>query len=350
MFSKNKKDEGESTPNQTIRIIALLRRLSMNSNKNPVEVKDVAAEYYEKKYSESESSAKRMAQDDLKYLKTIFEKDIVCVRRGCYILENEELANSFFSSEMNSLEYKKFFEFIILFSDKMLDSITNERLKLYISKLREDKEQIYSIRMDAIEDLSNKDIMNELKKAIIRRRYIDLKIYEDDNLLSDNNDKNEALTDVQPYRIVFTQGNWYLAIFDKNTEVNNGFRFLRIGKITNIDIKSNTFQKNQNIEKFIENFQSIFSYFKKEPFDVVLKVSPEVSKFFIQKKFFVSQKIVEPKFEDGSIRVHYSINNKMEILPLVKKWLPDIEIISPSWLRDIYYEDISKMLQKMQMQ
>ena len=333
--------------NQTQRIITILKKLSMNSSENPVNTKDIAQEYYEKKYSETERSAMRMAQDDMKLIKLIFEKDIVCVKRGCYIFENEELASAFFKVGFDNDEYQKFFEFIILFDDILLDSITNERLKLYIKKLRKDKEQVYSIKANPIEDLPNKEIMNMLKKAVVGRRYINLTIYNDDNLLSDNNNKEEVLNNIQPHRIVFAEGNWYLAIFNKNTDTNNGFRFLRIGRIIDMNMTSNTFQKNKDIETYLQNFQSLFTYFKKEYFRVVLKISPRISKFFLHKIFLTSQTIVNSKFEDGSLEVHYEINNEMEILPLVKKWLPDIEILSPTWLKEIYYRDLSEIVKKM---
>ncbi len=334
--------------NQTQRILTILKKLSINSGKTPVNTKDIAEEYYKKNYSENEKSAMRMAQDDMKLIKTLFEKDIVCVKRGCYIFENEELARSFFKIGFDSDEYKKFFEFIILFDDILLDSIADERLKLYIKKLKKDKEQVYTIKANPIEELPNKDIMDQLKKAVLGRRYINLTVYDDDNLLTDNNNKEEFLKNIQPHRIVFTEGNWYLAIYDKNMIINNGFRFLRIGKIIpgTIDITSNTFQKNRDIEEHLQNFQSIFSYFKKEPFKVVLKISKNVSKFFLHKKFLASQTIVNT-FDDGSLEIHYLINNEMEILLLAKKWLPDIEILSPSWLKEIYYRDLSKMLATM---
>jgi len=332
--------------NQTQRIITILKKLSINSSKNPVYTKDIADKYYENKYSENKNSALRMAQDDMKLIKIIFEKDLVCVNKGCYIFENEELANSLFKIEFDNDEYKKFFEFIILFDDALLDSISNEKLKIYIKKLKKDKEQVYSIKANPIEDPPNKDIMNTLKKAVGRRRYTNLTIYNDDNLLVDNNNKEEVLKKIQPHRIVFAEGNWYLAIFDKNTNINNGFRFLRIGRIIDIDITSNTFQKNKDIETYLKNFQSLFTYFKKESFKVILKISPRVSKFFLNKKFLASQIIINT-FEDGSLEIHYEVNNEMEILLLVKKWLPDIEIISPTWLKDIYYKDLSEILEKM---
>ncbi len=332
--------------NQAQRILIILGRLSNNSNKESICTSELAAEYHEKEYSSTKDSALRIAQNDMKLIKHFLGKDIVSISRGCYILVNEDFINTIFPYQKDGRSYRKFFEFLLLFDDKILESIASKNQKLYIEKLKKDINQIYSIQADPIENLLNTDIMNMMKRAVKYRRYIHLTIYDDDNLLVCNNNKKEELANVQPHRIVFAQGNWYLAIFDKSVKLNNGFRFLRIGKITHLNITSNTFQKNEDIKKYIDDFQSLFTYFDKENFRVVLKISPDVSKYFINKNFLATQEIVDPKFEDGSLRVHYSINNEMEILPLVKKWLPNIEIISPQWLRNSFYRDLSEMLQK----
>lgn len=47
--------------------------------------------------------------------------------------------------------------------------------------------------------------------------------------------------------------------FDQAYTHNNGFRFSCINGIRKIDIHSNTFQTNRDIEKFIITFQSLFS-------------------------------------------------------------------------------------------
>lgn len=333
--------------NQAQRILTILEKLSRNSNADPICTSALATEYYEQSYSSTKENALRTAQNDMKLIKSFLGDDISTISRGCYILVNEDFIGTIFQTKKDRKKYKNFFEFLLMFDERVLENIPSGNQKKYIHKLKKDVNEIYSIHTDPIENLLTTDIMSELKRAVKYRRYTNITIFDDDNLLADNNDRIEVLKDLQSHRIVFAQGNWYLSVFNKDIELNGGFRFLRISKIKNVDISSKTFQKNKQVDNFINTFQSLFTYFNRESFRVVVKISPDVSKFFINKKFLSSQVVADSKYEDGSLKVYFEINNEMEIMPLIQKWLPNIEIVSPSWLRNLYIENLSKMLQKL---
>ena len=101
---------------------------------------------------------------------------------------------------------------------------------------------------------------------------------------------------------------------------------------------------NLDVESHILGFQSLFDNYKKPKYRVEILVSPQQAKYFKDKKWLKSQKILSD--DNEGLLIEYQINNDMEILPLVKKWLPDIEIISPKKLRDRLYRDIDKFLSK----
>jgi len=74
----------------------------------------------------------------------------------------------------------------------------------------------------------------------------------------------------KPYKIVFSEGNWYLCGMSED-EINNGFKFLRINFIKSIK-ETNTFKKDPFVEDFIKNFDTLFSKFNTPKFDVIVKV------------------------------------------------------------------------------
>ena len=62
-------------------------------------------------------------------------------------------------------------------------------------------------------------------------------------------------------------------------------------------------------------------------------------KQFIVKKHLRSQEIIETR-EDGLL-LRFKITNNMELLPLIKKWIPLIKIVSaPQHLKDALKRDL----------
>jgi predicted DNA-binding transcriptional regulator YafY len=58
------------------------------------------------------------------------------------------------------------------------------------------------------------------------------------------------------------------------------------------------------------------------------------------KKFFPSQRYIQ-KYENGEIEFSVEYTNDMEILPFIKKWLPEISIIEPLDLKSKLHNDIA---------
>ena len=73
----------------------------------------------------------------------------------------------------------------------------------------------------------------------------------------------------------------------------------------------------------------------------LLKASPKVAIYFKEgmKLFFPTQKF-KKKLDDGSIIFSIDFTQDMEILPFIKKWLPDIEILEPEDLRKTFKKQL----------
>ncbi|MDZ7817218.1 MAG: WYL domain-containing protein [Aliarcobacter sp.] len=96
-------------------------------------------------------------------------------------------------------------------------------------------------------------------------------------------------------------------------------------------------------EIFLKKFQTIFSNYKIETYEVVLEVDVSIKRFFKQKKFLSSQTILK---EDDNLFVSYKITNDMEIFPLVRKWLPNIKIISPQPTKEKFINELMLYIKK----
>jgi predicted DNA-binding transcriptional regulator YafY len=266
----------------------------------------------------------RTIQRDLKILKEFFP-NIIQTKKGCYkLLSNHELKAIFDDPK----EVKSLIEILSLIDSDSLTLLKDKKFDY----LKSNYSKIYYFFENPIEDLKKLKFLEELKDAVLFQKYCDI-VYEERD--------RKDLKDIRPYKILYAKNNWYLAAHTNNYKLNYGFKRFRINFITDVKIKSKTFKKDIEIVKHIENFQSLFEDFKTPQYEVILEASPNIERYFRVKKYLKSQKILEQK-EDKSLLLSFKINNDMEIIPLIKTWLPDLKVISPTSLREKILEDIEK--------
>ena len=270
----------------------------------------------------------RNIQKDIKLIKEIFKENLISTKRGCYALVSKTDLTSFMNE---SKDIKSFFEFLALFDKKQLKLFDKNNQFPIIEKIQRDTKKIFHILEKPIEKLQN-NFFDDIKYAVKEKRYATVKT------------KSKQEKKVKPLKIVFAEGNWYLAVILPNEEFNSGFRLIRINFITKFELLPNTFHRDVEVEDFINSLQSLFQNYKDPAYEVKLLVSKEIVRFFEVKNHLKSQKILE-RDKDGNLIVSYKINNEMEIAPLVKKWIPHIKVISPKKLDDFIKNDINRYLE-----
>ena len=185
--------------------------------------------------------------------------------------------------------------------------------------------------LEVLQDEPSKRYLSELRNAVMNREYRDIKYKYLEEV--------ENLTDAKCLKIVFTDGNWYLAIED----ATGNFRLLRAAFIVSLSKSSKNYQS-KILDKYKTHFnkiQNAMSLPSRPSQRAILKASPKVSIYFQKgmKLFFPSQKFKEI-LGDGSVTFTIDFTNDLEILPFVKRWLPDLEILEPQSLRDVFREHI----------
>lgn len=186
-----------------------------------------------------------------------------------------------------------------------------------------------------MQDEPSKRYLSELRNAVINREYRDIKykyIGED-----------EILIDAKCLKIIFTDGNWYLAVED----AGGNFRLLRVAFIVSLSKSSKNYQS-RVLDKYKMHFERIQNAMSlpSEPLQrALLKASPKVAIYFRKeiKSFFPTQKFQEA-LDDGSITFSINFTQDMEILLFIKRWLPDIEILEPKSLRKTFKEQLETAL------
>jgi len=136
---------------------------------------------------------------------------------------------------------------------------------------------------------------------------------------------NDKARVINPYKLVNTNGTWYLV--GDEADILKTYTFSKISKLKST---TDAFNKNKEFEQTIEKNQA--TWFSQTIIDVELHVDKKVVEYFEKKQLLPKQKIVEKQKDFYIISAQVSYDE--EILSIVKYWIPHIKIIKPSYLRD----------------
>ena len=187
-------------------------------------------------------------------------------------------------------------------------------------------QQIYSAKGYSFEDVSQfTELFKVFGKAIEEHQQIGF-LYKGEPRL------------VQPYRLIHHHGSWYLAAVRKDQ--------LRTYRISHIQLtpsphEYSQFIPDQNIVKLVENDDSI--WFGQDKQEITLSIDHQISFYFKQRSILPEQQIVK-ELEDGGLLVSSKINHDMQLLPLIRFWIPHIKIVSPDRLQDDLEMSLKKYL------
>lgn len=231
-------------------------------------------------------------------------------------------------------DFSWFFDLVDRWDDAIFKDMNYE-----ISKK---EREVFLYKNSPFEELQSdeqKEIFRTLKEAIIEKKYVDISYVYDEPRIH-----KQAV----PLKLIFMQQNWYLAIIDKK----EGFRFLRLFFITKLgELSKNRYihdvskKELKSYSHFLNNFQNPMSKYNNPIQTAHILASPKVAKYFKphMKQSFLSEKFIK-KHDDGSIEFSVEYSQPIEILPFVKKWLPDLKILSPQSLVDELKADVEAFL------
>ena len=175
--------------------------------------------------------------------------------------------------------------------------------------------QIYSAKGYSFEDANQfKELFKVIGTAIKEYKQIGF-LYKSEPRL------------VQPYRLIHHHGSWYLAAVRKDQ-----LRTYRLSHIqlTQVVHEYSQFIPDSNIVKLVEDDDSI--WFGQDKQEVILSVDRQVTFYFKQRSILPEQQIVK-ELEDGGLLVSSKINHDMQLLPLIRFWIPHIKIVNPERLQ-----------------
>ena len=145
-------------------------------------------------------------------------------------------------------------------------------------------------------------------------------------------------TTLQPLKIANYEGFWYLIALRKET-----LQKYYLKNVSNVKATQTKFIADAKLESVLENSISIWFQKDVEPFEVKIYADKIAAKYF-QRRPLPTQS-VETLSQDGSMEFVVKVTHEMEILPIIKYWLPHLRVIEPQWVQDMIDEDLKGYLQ-----
>lgn len=220
--------------------------------------------------------------------------------------------------------------------EKLVDGVGDKfssKAKALLSKIKNDELNPIYAKLD-MEDIGDKlEIIQQLESAIKSRLVINCKYKLNEN-------KTFSLK-INPLKIANYEGFWYLIAQDCHDK--NALKKYYLKNIFNIKNTDVNFEVSSRLEELLKNSISIWFQEKNEPFEVKINVSNVVSKY-VQRKPIAPTQVIESIYEDGSLDIVVKVTHEMELLPLIKYWLPYMKVLEPKSMHETIIKDLKNYI------
>lgn len=150
--------------------------------------------------------------------------------------------------------------------------------------------------------------------------------------------KDKAFSQTEPYRIVSDKGIWYLAVCDGSV-----LKSFVISAMVDVQVSNKSFPLDHAINQQIENAESI--WYGDELTEVLISVSARVAPYFRRRALYPGQEIIHTT-PAGDLLLISRVAHPGQIIPLIKYWMPEVEVIQPVSIRNQIIDDVRCALDK----
>ncbi len=141
--------------------------------------------------------------------------------------------------------------------------------------------------------------------------------------------KNRARR-VEPYRLIQNHGSWYLAALEGDT-----LKLFRLSQIKNAlpCPRQSRFEPQPSVLLRIEESQGVWFASTKASTCARLHIDPQTAAYFRSRALLPTQRIVREN-GDGSLIVEATYQHLLQILPIIRYWIPHVRVLQPATLQD----------------
>jgi CRISPR-associated endonuclease/helicase Cas3 len=126
------------------------------------------------------------------------------------------------------------------------------------------------------------------------------------------------------------------------SEEENQYRILKVDRIGKVEVLDDLFTVREDFEigKYLHNAWGIWTS-ENPPVEIVLRFSPNVRGRVLENKWHDTEKTEAT--DDGGILWKASVSQPLEMIPWIRGWGADVEVLEPADLRQAIREELDRM-------
>lgn len=144
---------------------------------------------------------------------------------------------------------------------------------------------------------------------------------------------------IEPYRVFLYDGVWFIYAY---CSLREDFRWFALDRIVELRRLKGGFCTDRT-DKVNENLSKLWGIWKDKETKIMLKFSREVASIIERKPAYHSSE-KRKIHADGSIELSFTLSGAEDIKWWIYSWIPHVEILSPSSLREQMKRDLEKMI------
>ncbi len=154
----------------------------------------------------------------------------------------------------------------------------------------------------------------------------------------DLNYNEKPFESVHCYRLVNDRGIWYLA-----ATYSDQLHSYRLRNISQIHLREDKYKPSQKVHEEIH--RQGMEWLTPDNAEVLVQVDRDVAPRFLEGTILPHQQLLK-ELSDGSLLVSSRVSRLSDILPLLKSWIPQVEVLSPVSLKLELIRDLHATLDR----
>ena len=189
-----------------------------------------------------------------------------------------------------------------------------------VKLLRSETSHSFQVRHADFEPIPpHSPLLDTLRSAIAEQRACQLRY------------KDKART-LCPYRLIANKGVWYLAATE-----HEQLKSFALSRIENLRVTEERFTVQAAIHAQLDDEDDI--WLNNESIEVTLKIAASMARYFQRRSLLPKQEILEI-YPDGSLRIKSRARHLNQLFPLIRYWIPHIEILAAGNLCRVVYNEM----------
>jgi predicted DNA-binding transcriptional regulator YafY len=153
-------------------------------------------------------------------------------------------------------------------------------------------------------------------------------------------DKSTVFDKVQPHQLVNHNGIWYLA-----ASHDGKVKTFSVGRMGGLLVTDKAFTRKSGTRERLQEAKGIWIG-NGPSTDAILTISSSAAPFFTRRQLLPHQEITQEK-SDGSLLIKCRYNHPLEIVPVIKYWIPHVRVNSPTKLLEAVRRDVQLFLESL---